>query len=254
MKRRYNDRKPFFESESEELISVQSCCSDFPEMKVAQSRKVSFAENSTIVGQSALFDELTEENCKQLWYQKDELSAMKKEVRFLLTQIGHFPTTLAQQQQKHNIPTVDQDDFLRQFETEDQTLAGLGRFGFQRTQYKRSALYYVLAAQREYLGKHKNEYLKAISRRCTGWARRVAAEEGFSVFCEVYGDPIENLLNASSWEEDLKSFNGSFAAVEEDTVTNSSAERQETNDPPAKRQRISMSEEDIKEVATNLFQ
>jgi len=249
MKRRYSDRRLFCEPEPEELVSVQSCCSVSSVVKDSRCKKVSFAEHIQEAGQPALFDELTEENCKELWYQKNELSAMKKEVRSLLTKIGHSPTPFPQQQYQLDTLSVDQDLFLQKLETEDQTLAGLGRFGFQRAQYKRSAIYYVLAAQREYFGKHKIEYLQAVSLRCTGWARRVAAEEGFSVFCEVYGDPIEILFNTSSWEEDLNSFNNSFAAVGNASLSESHG----TSSPPHKRQRISVSEEDMKEVSTTLF-
>lgn len=149
------------------------------------SKHVSFSmdkspETSELPYAPALFSTLTEDMCQDLWYQQDHLAAMKQEVR----------------------------DLVLYGSTDEEEMSGLGRYTFERSQHKRSAIYYVIAAHRE--RSMDEEWVKAVSERCTGWARHIARQDGFEAYCDIYGDPLEVLLRNSSWEADLKSFNARY--------------------------------------------
>jgi len=242
MKRRYSERALVFQQEPSKAVGPSPEHRDHQQRVYdSRPRKVSFSSMDTMATSEnsppAFFDELTDEICRELWYQKDELVTMKKAVRVLLAKAGHIAPQPQQQQQQQSLNVIEEDEAeSQQMETERETVIGLGRFSYQRSQYKRSAIYYVMAAQQECPWNYpkKPAYIRAVSRRCTGWARQVATEEGFANFCEVYGDPIENLLNTSSWEEDLKSFNDSFSQ---------SQQKEPENCPPVKKQKKLVDEE-----------
>ena len=119
-----------------------------------------------VPGAPPLFQTLTEEDCQRLWFQRDELMAAKERMRHMI----RFGT-------------------IEEYGAED--MSGLkGRYSLERSQHKRSAIYYTIAAHQHSPGDHS--FVRAVSKRCTGWARHVAAEEGFATYCEVYGDPLDD--------------------------------------------------------------
>ena len=78
-------------------------------------------------------------------------------------------------------------------------MSGLHRYGWERSQHKRSAIHYVIHAHKQFPKNH--DFVRQVSKRCTQWARHVAQEEGFATFCQVYGDPVQ--IDTESWEEDV---------------------------------------------------
>lgn len=142
---------------------------------------------------------LTEEDCRERWYQKDELSAMKRAVRMAI--LYGISDEIENQQSEPSAFSFG---------------VGLGRFSLERSQHKRSAIYHILMAQqhaRQQLASRNHSmslaqqqeatesWIRRISRRCTAWARHISAEEGFATFCEVYGDPIvEETPAEEAWD------------------------------------------------------
>jgi hypothetical protein len=78
-----------------------------------------------------------------------------------------------------NREDADPDDFL-----------GLERFNCQRAVWKRSAIYYVLLAQRQ---RHEEYFIRRVSQRCSAWAREAAVDQGFKDYCAV-NDPLASLF------------------------------------------------------------
>lgn len=156
-----------------------------PQMKRARlsatnKKRVTFANQSTVDSVESRDSQplhnqiqMTEEDCRMLWYQKDELVAAKQHMRYLIL---------------HGSDETDGSD----------EMSGLHRYGWERSQHKRSAIYYVIQAHREYPKNH--DFVREVSKRCTQWARHLAEEEGFATFCQVYGDPVQ--IDTEAWEEE----------------------------------------------------
>jgi hypothetical protein len=109
--------------------------------------------------------QLTNELCHDLWYQTPEIVAMKQDAKRVL----------------FNRENADPDDLL-----------GLERFNSQRAVWKRSAIYYVLLAQRQ---RHGEDFIRRVSQRCSAWARETAVRQGFADYCAV-NDPLASLFGS----------------------------------------------------------
>jgi hypothetical protein len=123
-------------------------------------------------GAAPLLSTLTPEVCRDVWYQPDEISALKKRTRDL---VFYGSTELG-------------DD-----------MSGLERYCMERSKYKRQVLQYVLRMQKEQKGA---DFLRTAARKCTGWARDLALHEGFIAFCDVY-DPLACLLGGDCLDENF---------------------------------------------------
>ena len=121
---------------------------------------------------------MTDEDRRMLWYQKDELLAAKQHMKYLIL---------------HGSDEANGSD----------EMSGLHRYGWERSQHKRSAIHYVIEAHREFPKNH--DFVREVSKRCTQWARHLAEEEGFATFCQVYGDPVQ--IDAESWDCDVSMVN-----------------------------------------------
>jgi hypothetical protein len=107
--------------------------------------------------------QLTAEICHDLWYQTPEITAMKQDAkRVLLNRTDSSP---------------------------DERL-GLERFNSQRAVWKRSAIHYVLMAQKQ---RHGEDFIRRVSQRCSAWAREMAIHQGFKDYCAV-NDPLASLF------------------------------------------------------------
>jgi len=154
------------------------------------------ATNVTIISQEGTARKswkgtLTEEHCHELWYQKDDLAAIKREAKVIIanrTKIQSNPNASSEEQE---------------------SLIGLERFSKQRAVWKKSAIQYVLMAQRQIRGLHtqtsknntsisKEDYIQSISLRCTDWARDAAKKQGFRDYCAVH-DPLASLFSDSEF-------------------------------------------------------
>ncbi len=127
--------------------------------------------------QFPLHEQITQNDCRQLWFQKDEVVAAKQRMRFLI---------MHGTEEEHG----------------SEEMSGLRRYSLERSQHKRSAIHYIIAAHREYPKNH--DFVREVSKRCTGWARQMAEEEGFATFCLVYGDPVQ--MNGKQWDDELSLF------------------------------------------------
>jgi hypothetical protein len=116
-----------------------------------------------------LFSTLTKDNCQELWFQPDEVTAFKQEARNLVLfgKVG-----------------VDE-------------LAGLERFNLERSKSKKAAIQYVLLANQQQKGV---EFVRMVSRECSTWATDAALIQGFNDFCQVY-DPLASLLGDAAGSE-----------------------------------------------------
>mmetsp|Transcript_40961 Transcript_40961/g.98776 ORF Transcript_40961/g.98776 Transcript_40961/m.98776 type:complete len:213 (-) Transcript_40961:92-730(-) len=145
--------------------------SDKEEMKTATTentnkRRVHFSDDEND-SQSAPHQELTLEMITDMWHTPEQINYFKQSAKYVILN-------------KENLDLHD-DEFA---------ISGLERYGPKRSEYKRSALFYTLHAQH----KSRNpEFIRAVARRCTGWARSVATEQGFADYCDVY-DPLARLL------------------------------------------------------------
>ena len=143
---------------------------------------------------------LTEEHCKELWFQKDELGAIKQEAKLAIA-----------------TRTVVHDD-PKSSEEQRENLAGLERFTRERAIWKKSAIRYVLLAQKNCRLNNDNErnsqncsneeYIGRVSLRCTGWARETAQNQGFVDYCAVH-DPLASLFSGdeTSSEDETEQIN-----------------------------------------------
>lgn len=128
------------------------------------------AENDSIVPPP--MKELTLTMINDVWYTEEEITNFKRTAKRIVC-TGRIP--------------------------EGDSVSGLERYqDIQRSKYKRSALYYILQAQQS---SRNPEFIRAVSKRCTAWARHVAFNQGFAQYCQVYGDPLDTLLL-----EDLECF------------------------------------------------
>ena len=135
--------------------------------QVSEPSSSSLASSSPLTKSSVLggplFETLTEDICKELWFQQSEIA---------------------------NIRTTTRNIILFS-DPKSEDLAGLERFrNFERSQRKKSANRFVLLAQ--WKGFDSN-FIGKISEECSQWAVTEAALQGFRDFCQVY-DPLESLL------------------------------------------------------------
>lgn len=133
---------------------------------------------------------LTEDHCHELWYQKDELVAIKQAAK----------SAIANRSKVQENPNAS-------FEELD-SLLGLERFSKRRALWKKSAIRCVLMAQSQGNEIHtqsiisntfsnslnKEEYIQDISLRCTEWARKASEKQGFCDYCAVH-DPLASLFS-----------------------------------------------------------
>jgi len=179
------------------------------------SRKVRFNLEPTTappMQQQLLTSPLTKDRREELWYQKDELAAIKQEVKETLS--AQREQQKRQQRDENAAAAMGGNNNKGDRETEtavvfpdnnDDDAIGLERFSPQRAHWKRSAIRYVLTAQ-NYLRKSdgvgvvgvgggdyrnatneiKEDYVRRISLRCTGWARQTAREQAFRDYCAAY--------------------------------------------------------------------
>lgn len=131
---------------------------------------------------------LTEEHRRELWYQKAELAAIKLEAKIAIANRAKVENSLE--------ASIEEQD----------SMIGLERFSKQRAVWKKSAIHYVLMAQRQIrgLGSHiisTEDYIQSVSLRCTAWAREAAKKQGFRDYCAVH-DPLASLFSNSDWNND----------------------------------------------------
>jgi len=113
-------------------------------------------------GCPSMFETLTLEDIERLWYCENDMVAAKELTRALL--MGTAQETP---------------------EVESETGLGLRKYSAERSQYKRSALWHIMAATRD---PSKNpEFVRAVSERCSWWSRQVAYGEGLSLHADIYG-------------------------------------------------------------------
>eukprot|EP00980_Cylindrotheca_fusiformis_P002505 scaffold586_cov68-Cylindrotheca_fusiformis.AAC.14 len=134
---------------------------------------------------------------------------------------------------------------------EGETLCGLERYrDIRRSKYKRAAIYYILQAagadstpvkptERE----QHSEFVCAVSKRCTAWARHIARTQGMEHYFEVYGEKEEDPL-----DDLFANFDDYFDATTTTTTTSTDNKRamgqqeEEDIEPlPFKRQKLSAS-------------
>jgi hypothetical protein len=125
-----------------------------------RQRKVHFAvhddENDSF---PSAMKELTDDIIIALWYTEQEITSFKITAKMIVL--------------SGNVP-------------EGETMTGLERYhDIRRSKYKKSAIFYILQAQK---ASRNPDFIRAVSRRCTVWARTVAANQGFEHFCAVYYD------------------------------------------------------------------
>ncbi|KAG7337298.1 hypothetical protein IV203_030156 [Nitzschia inconspicua] len=116
---------------------------------------------------------LTDELCHVLWYQKPEINAMKQDAKRVV---------------------------LNRQNATSEELIGLERFDSQRALWKRSAIHYVLMAQKQRQGE---DFIRRVAKRCSGWARETAIQQGFKDYCAVH-DPLASLFGSE--EENYNDF------------------------------------------------
>jgi len=132
---------------------------------------------------------LTEEHCKELWYQKEELVAIKHAAKVLIARRNK---------------TQSNSEFTPE---EHQELVGLERFNKQRAVWKKLSIRSILMAQREMSQLHvrsiyngfgisKDEYIQKVSLRRSEWASEAAKMQGFRDYCAVH-DPLAPLFGDS---------------------------------------------------------
>jgi len=131
---------------------------------------------------------LTEDHCRELWYQKDELVAIKHAAKVIIANSVFL----------ENNPDTSSED--------QDGLIGLERFSKKRAVWKRTAIRCVLEAQRQMteLAKtihndyfhdiSKEDYIHSISMRCTAWSRDAAKKQGFRDYCAAH-DPLASLFS-----------------------------------------------------------
>lgn len=118
--------------------------------------------------------QLTEELRRELWYSAEEITKYKVDAK---------------------------NTVLHREKATDDSLLGLEKFCCQRATWKRSAIHYVLLAQKQ---KQGEEFVARVSKRCTGWARETALRQGFKDYCAVE-DPLASLFGC-----DEKNYNDIF--------------------------------------------
>lgn len=172
---------------------------------------------------------LTDENCKKLWYQKDELAAIRNEARQIIERnndsIGNKARRIFQQnlQQNDSINAKEhKPDFAHTDHNEkenndptDDGAFGLERFmnnNRSRTTLKRSAIHYILQGQRHCRENKKRsristancsmqreaEFIRNVSLKCSKWAIEAALEQGFRDYQDAVRNHCDSALSTSS--------------------------------------------------------
>mmetsp|Transcript_5512 Transcript_5512/g.13263 ORF Transcript_5512/g.13263 Transcript_5512/m.13263 type:complete len:406 (-) Transcript_5512:184-1401(-) len=169
---------------------------------------------------------LTDEICRELWYQQDEIDGMKADVKQCVLQ------KIASQRRRrsrnnNNKSTLPEEEACSPDKEDKDRLLGLHRFSPQRSQWKRSAIYYTLLAQKQqkhlqryssspssqskskpscsssslpssssepYKQRQVEHFIRKVSLRCTAWAREMAVKQGFKDYCAVH-DPLASLFD-----------------------------------------------------------
>ena len=174
-----------------------------PQHERQQPRRVRFAtmeENDD--GQPAPHKALTAQMIDHMWYNSKEIDQFKQDVRSVVIRK------------------------VKQQYVSDDELVGLGKYNPRRSEYKRSALYHILHAQSK---SRDPNFIRAVSRRSTAWARAVANEQGLKDYCDVY-DPLDDLLDFDTLESAMEE-NGDFKRMHEND---------DIQTPSFKRQRLSL--------------
>jgi len=142
----------------------------------------------------------TEEHCRELWYQKEELMSIKHAAKVIIA-------NRAKVQRNPNASLQERDGLI-----------GLERFNKRRAVWKKSAIRFVMMAQNEMRELNtqtiknddsisKEDYIRTISLRGSNWSRDAAKKQGFRDYCAVH-DPLASLFSDSD-------FNNSEAYLDE---------------------------------------
>lgn len=131
----------------------------------------------------------TEEERRELWYQDDELGAMKREAKQIIAN------------RKRVLANPDSTF------AEREGMVGLERFSRQRATWKRIGIQYVLMAQRLVNMRNASntdnkkhnydltqDFIRTAARRCTLWAQETATTQGFNDYLAVH-DPLASLFS-----------------------------------------------------------
>lgn len=193
-------------------------------------KTVRFAPQHTTVESTEI---LTEEHCNELWYQKAELAAIKHAAKVLI----------ANRKQIEEKPDASSDEL--------DGLIGLERFSRKRAVWKKNTIRCVLMAQRQVdellrtssydfsnHGMSKDDYIQAISLRCTGWARDAAEKQGFRDYCAVH-DPLASLFSDNEFDEKEQNYNELiFGETPSENTTTSNKRKVEAMEPMDSGRRI----------------
>ena len=175
---------------------------------------------------------LTDEMCRELWYQQDEIDRMKADVKqCVLQKIASQKCRRSRATNNNSSAQPEKESCTQEKEDKDRFL-GLYRYSPQRSQWKRSAIYYTLLAQKQqkhlqryssspsssskskskrtcpslssslrssslsepYKQQQVEDFVRKVSLRCTAWAREMAVKQGFKDYCAVH-DPLASLFD-----------------------------------------------------------
>ena len=138
-----------------------------PKGKVGRKRQrvVRFAtldndETVSTSGAPSLFQNLTLDKCRELWYQRAEISGFKKEVANIIMIGTHFDKAVL-----------------------GDLHCGLERHNFERASAKKETIRLVLNAQKLPFG---SDFLHQVSEEMSQPARDIAVVQGLSDFCNAY--------------------------------------------------------------------
>jgi hypothetical protein len=140
---------------------------------------------------------LTEKHCNELWYQKDELTEIKKEAKELISRREDNDNKNDNKNKNSNRNNDNDDD------DEDDAHEGLERFTRQRATWKRSSIYYILQAQKQVKERQgvnqeqQQQYLRNVSIQCSTWAKETALKQGFKDYCSIH-DPLASLFASTT--------------------------------------------------------
>lgn len=136
---------------------------------------------------------LTDDIIQSLWWKNAELLQMKRHSRQLMIAPDRV---------------LDKDELL-----------GLDRFTPERGAYKKRAIRIVLLAQRQLrlhnFSNDPEEYIRAVSRRCSHWARNTSHGIGQRVFQELYRTRVDRMATIPEEE----------ASIEQEMIVSPSTER-----------------------------
>lgn len=143
-------------------------------------------------GSASKLWEGTEEHCRELWYQKEELVSIKHAAKVIIA-------NRAKVQRNPNASLQERD-----------SLIGLERFSKRRAIWKKSAIRCVMMAQNQMRELNaqtikndhsisKEDYIQTVSMRCSNWSRDAAKKQGFRDYCAVH-DPLASLFSDSEFK------------------------------------------------------